>query len=237
MRDTAGPVGQERVQKTVLLFDVDGTLLMGKNTHARVMKGALQEVLGRPITVMIGEMSGRTDRHIITNVLREMGYTSAEIAQRFDEIIEKMTEAFRRESLANYRLLPGVATLLDELAKRPDTVLGIVTGNPQKIARMKLARFDLNRYFVLGAFGEEHEERGGVVADALRQAREAYPIGRVFVVGDTVVDVEAARQNRVKIAAVATGPVRYSVLSKQKPDLLFRTLRRTRAVVTALCDS
>ena len=106
MRDTAGPVGQAGRRRRSCCSMWTGTLLMGKNTHARVMKGALQEVLGRPITVMIGVMSGRTDRHIITNVLREMGYTSAEIAQRFDEIIEKMTEAFRRESLANYRLLP-----------------------------------------------------------------------------------------------------------------------------------
>jgi phosphoglycolate phosphatase-like HAD superfamily hydrolase len=107
------------------------------------------------------------------------------------------------------RLLPGVGEVLEELARRRDVLLGLVTGNWEPGARTKLSRFDLNRFFSFGAFGCDAVERSDLPPVALERAERI--AGRSFrpeealIVGDTVHDVACARAHGIPVIAVATG--------------------------------
>jgi phosphoglycolate phosphatase-like HAD superfamily hydrolase len=106
-------------------------------------------------------------------------------------------------------LLPGVVDLLERLAARQDVALGLLTGNWQRGARCKLGRFDLNRFFPFGAFGEDgvqrHELPPVALERAARHAGRVFAAGEVLIVGDSTEDVACARAHDVPCLAVATG--------------------------------
>ena len=120
------------------------------------------------------------------------------------------------------QVLPGIEELLAECAARRDVVLGLLTGNWHGGARIKLARFGLERYFAFGAFGEDGLERSELPPVALERAFEA--TGRRFaphqtlIVGDSVRDVECARANGMPVLAVATGWTPAEVLARAGAD-------------------
>jgi len=201
----------------VLLFDVDGTLV-----HAG---GAGRRAVERALTIHVGELDrslaglrldGMTDRLIVREVLRALG-------RPFDDALCDRVlgdyVGFLREEIhgPGYRVLPGVAALLAVLRRR-GALMGLCTGNVEEGARVKLARGGLDGYFGWGeeaicGFAADGEARERIVEAALRRA--ARRLGRpvrpdeALVIGDTPLDVEAARRTGVPVLAVATG--RFSV--------------------------
>ena len=161
----------------LVLFDIDGTLLgAGDLTHGQAVTVACQELFGVAGDRRLVDMAGRTDRYILTNLLLAHGLTPEEIEPRLPEAIAHMSDYVARElpvSLAE-RVLPGVGALLDELIAR-DLALGLVTGNPPRIAESKLraagiwepfARYDA----VIGGFGDHSHERNDLPPVAIAAA-------------------------------------------------------------------
>jgi len=113
------------------------------------------------------------------------------------------------QTSAKYRVLPGIVSLLDEIAARPDMILGLATGNIELGARIKLERGKLNKYFALGGFGSDAEDRTELVRKAAEKAAHnngsSFPASDVFAIGDTPLDVDAAKRALFKTAGVATG--------------------------------
>ena len=133
--------------------------------------------------------------------------------------------------------LPGVRTLLDTLAARDDVSLALLTGNFRESAEIKLAHFDLWRYFAWGAFGEEAFERNHLLPIALDRHRERHaPIDAadVIVIGDTPHDIRCARSGGARVVAVATGNYDASSLRAHAPDLLLDDLSDIAAFLRAI---
>jgi phosphoglycolate phosphatase-like HAD superfamily hydrolase len=125
---------------------------------------------------------------------------------------------------------PGVRPLLERLTRR-GILLGLVTGNLTRIGWRKLERADLRDYFRFGAFGEMANTRAELAKIAIREARRRgwiAPEAPVSLVGDAPADILAARRNRIRSIAVATGLTPAAELQAEEPDILLPNLRALR---------
>lgn len=216
--------------RKLVLFDIDGTLVL---TGGAGMQ-ALNQVLAGAIGVADGldgvPLAGRTDRAIIADVLarhdRHDLLDDGLLARFCGEYFRHLEQEMAKD-LPGKRVLPGVAPLLETLARRPDVELALLTGNLQEGARLKLAHFDLWRYFPWGAFGGDTADRNALfpVAMAMARARGVEPRPEdVFVIGDTPHDVACARSGGARAIAVATGPYPVEALAATGADLVLPDL-------------
>jgi phosphoglycolate phosphatase-like HAD superfamily hydrolase len=210
----------------LLLFDIDGTLLGGAATaHAQALHEALRTVHGvdaRRVKIPI-DPSGRTDPEIARALLLSVGVSAEQIDERADAVREACCRAYAGlvpEDLTA-SVLPGVPGLLEWLAGQPNVVLGLLTGNYEPVARLKLRSAGLGRWFRSGhgAFGSDSEDRTMLPEIARRRAGQLgtpHPRERTIVVGDTPRDIACARADDLRVLAVATG--RYSAAELAKAD-------------------
>jgi phosphoglycolate phosphatase len=208
------------------LFDIDGTLLASGGAGKAAIEASLCEEFEVELCVQV-RYSGRTDRAIIRDLLRHHGV--AETPDNFQRLVNgylrRLPERLRQ---LNGRVLPGIAALLRELQDRSNVSVGLLTGNLRAGAKVKLGHFDLHEHFVFGGFGDEHFERDDVAREALRSVHQH--VGphclpeRVWVIGDTPLDVQCARAIGARAVAVATGSHTLDELQACGPDLLFADL-------------
>jgi phosphoglycolate phosphatase len=200
----------------LLLFDIDGTLLLrAADAHRDAIHEALRVVHGVTDPQARGmQVAGRTDADIARTLLVHAGVTAERIDARADDVRIAACEAYARlcPDDLSARVAPGMPALLERLAAREDTLLALVTGNYEAIARLKLRAAGIGRFFAggQGGFGSDHEDRAMLPAIARRRARtddgEPWPQARTAVIGDTPRDIACARADGVRVAAVATGP-------------------------------
>lgn len=209
----------------LLLFDIDGTLLVGASrAHAEALLLALQDVYGVPELSSDGvEAAGRTDLEIARLILLRYDVPAKRIDSGLMDVQHSTVEHFAElcpESLEP-NVVPGIAPLLRSLAGRSGVILSLVTGNLEPVARLKLERAGLGALFDRGqgGFGSDSEDRTDLPAIARRRARSdddgstAYPRERTLVIGDTPRDIACARADGVRCLAVATGPFAAEELS------------------------
>jgi phosphoglycolate phosphatase-like HAD superfamily hydrolase len=202
--------------RVLLLFDIDGTLLLRASTeHAAALRAALQAVycVAPPGKVAA---AGRTD----TAIARDLATLGGVDAERFDAGLERFkqvcAEEFARRCPPSLRdrVAPGMGELLDSLDRRGDVRCSLVTGNYEAVARLKLSRAGLDSHFApgQGGFGSDAESRDAL--PPLARARAGgQPRERTLVIGDTPLDISCARADGLRVLAVATGPHPASELS------------------------
>jgi phosphoglycolate phosphatase-like HAD superfamily hydrolase len=207
----------------LLLFDIDGTLVAGAaDAHRDALYEALLEVHGVDASAVRGPLApaGRTDGEIARTILLDAGVSAQRIDERSDVVREACCAAYARLCPADLSatVLPDVPELLAWLTQREDAELGLLTGNYEPVARLKLARAGIGRHFRagMGAFGSDSEDRAALPAIARRRAGELgapYARDRTIVIGDTPRDIACARADGVRCVAVATGPFPYEALA------------------------
>lgn len=221
----------------VLLFDIDGTLLSTGGAGQRAMERALRTAFGitRP-TVGISA-AGRTDRAITRDLFAFHG------VEETPDAWETFTQTYLghlAEVLPQLpgQILPGVRELLESLAARDDVVLGLLTGNLQRGADLKLQHYGLQGYFVGGGFGDHHHNRDDVARAARHSIEVEFggPIdeSRLWVIGDTPHDVQCGRAIGARVAAVATGSFSLNELRHTNPDQLFADLSDAERLLASL---
>jgi phosphoglycolate phosphatase-like HAD superfamily hydrolase len=211
----------------VCLFDIDGTLISSGGAGKAALEAALASefAVGRSIDRI--SLSGRTDRAIIRDLF------DLHVIDDTPDNWRRLRDAYLRhlpECLASHqgRVLPGIAELLACLHGRPDVALGLLTGNIRAGARAKLGHFGLYDYFDFGGFGDEHFDRDDVAREALAEVRRgtngSVPPERIWVIGDTPLDIRCARAIGARAVAVATGWHTPDELEQHGPDLLLTDL-------------
>jgi phosphoglycolate phosphatase len=216
----------------LLLFDVDGTLVLTGGAGERAMNRAFAELFGIAHGFEGIPMAGRTDPLIVNDALARARIDAGDGGvARFRERYFAMLAEELEVPGPRKGMMPGVGPLLDVLEARPDAFLALLTGNYKEAARIKLGHFDLWRYFPCGAFGEDAAERAQLVDIAIRRCRALGAPGvapdDVIVVGDTPLDVACAKANGVKAVAVATGPYSAAELRESGADVVFEDLSET----------
>jgi len=224
----------------LVLFDIDGTLVLTGRAGIRAMNRACEEVIGRAGALDGIPVAGRTDWIILHDALGAIGHALDDdlFAQLRDAYVRHLEEEIAKPGEGVKAVMPGIRRLLDTLETRPDVFLALLTGNFERSARIKLAHFDLWRYFRCGAFGDDAADRNALVPFALERAQgcglEAIPPESIFVIGDTPHDVACARAVGAIPIAVATGTFNIDQLRASGAAIAFTDLSDTDAVLRAL---
>lgn len=214
----------------LLLFDIDGTLLMtggaGKIAIERVFDEyfKVQNAWGNLIP------DGKTDPLILDEISARV-LNRALTPLEHDQLCERYHYHFRTElqKVSNFRVLPGALELISHLSKREDLVMGVATGNYEEAAWLKLEKGNLKPFFEFGGFGSDASDRTALTARAIKRAehkfRRTFDADKTFVIGDTIFDIRAGKNLGVKTVAVATGHTPKAMLSELRPDWLLDNLQ------------
>ena len=209
----------------LVLFDVDGTLVSAGRVARESILAALSSVLGWEGSSDGNDFSGKTDPQILRElVLESVGAKRFETALSdvLDRYVEELRRRLRPEAVVPK---PGVPALLERLSAEPRVTLGLLTGNIERGARIKLEPPGFNRYFRFGAFGDDSPDRYCLPPIALARAREStgkeFSAGSVVIIGDSVHDVACGRSLGARAIAVATGPTPAEKLAAERPHALF----------------
>jgi phosphoglycolate phosphatase-like HAD superfamily hydrolase len=224
----------------LVLFDIDGTLVLTGRAGVRAMNRACEEIIGHTEALNGIAVAGRTDWVILHDALRAIGHEMDE--ELFGRLRDRYVTLLRDEILLRGEgvkaIMPGVQELLDELRRRTDVFLALLTGNFEQGARIKLEHFNLWHYFRCGAFGDDAPDRNALVPFALERARscgmEPLAAEAVFVVGDTPHDVACARAVGAVPIGVATGSFSVADLRASGADIVFADLSDTAAFLNVI---
>ncbi len=212
----------------VVLFDIDGTLVHTARAGVRGMNAAFEELHGRRDALEGIPIAGRTDRAIVSDAFRAAGLdpTDLRIEALRVAYVRHLAVEIGRPAEGAFGVLPGVGALLDRLAAGP-AIVGLLTGNFERGAAIKLGHFDLWRRFAFGAFGDRHLDRRDLVPLACARGREAgFDVAppAMIVIGDTPLDVDCAHAHGAVAVAVATGGYSMDALRATGAEIVVETL-------------
>ncbi len=216
-----------RRSSRLVLFDIDRTLMYAGKGGLTGIKAAISEVLGGRNDIEDLNLHGSTFLDIVDQVCKRdsIEFPDQNTLQMF---YQRFHDEVAKQLHNDAELLPGVESLLQKLSQEEDVYLGLITGNTTKGSEIKLARFDLNRFFPIGAFGDELRERGKLVMLAVEKAKKHFKIDfeleRVYVVGDTPQDISAAIYSKTRSIGVCTGHFGEEELKKCGADLVLPDL-------------
>ena len=224
----------------MLLFDIDGTLLLTAGAGMRGMTRAFHKTFGVPQAFDGIAPAGRTDTYLLSAALDRAGIPDTpEAHERFREAYPPaLSDEIGRPASGRFGVMPGVEALLSALRAQTGWHLALLTGNYERAAQVKLRHFGLDRYFEWGVYGEESSDRRDLSRIALERARaraipEASCAGAV-VIGDTPDDVACAHAVGARSLAVATGPFSLDELTAAGAHTALMDLSDTDAVLKVL---
>ena len=223
---------------SLVLFDIDGTLLnTGGAGIAALHESFAEEFPEQAARMPELDLAGATDSGLVINIFRhaEIEHTDGNRERYYVAYLRRLAE-----NLTSFggQLLPGITDLLDALAMEPSVHFGLLTGNIERGAKMKVDHFDIGHHFEVGSYGDDHHDRDELGPIAIDRAEahfgKNFAPDRTFVLGDTVKDIRCARAAGVAAIAVATGGVSHAELQSNAPDALFEDFADTVAVLRSL---
>ncbi len=223
------------MSKKLILFDIDGTLVSRCIIHEKSFTIGIKEVFNIDVERPGLRFAGATEKKIIFTLLEEAGIRRDQIRKGIDNVYEAMRNYFK-ENIDNdneFRLLPGVKIILKKLNKR-NHIVGLLTGNTEQMARLKLKKFGINHYFKAGGFGGVTEVRNELVPIAIKKFGIKINKENIFIIGDTPQDIECGKVNNVKTIAVATGPYPKEELLKYDSDYILENLTDTDKIISII---
>jgi phosphoglycolate phosphatase-like HAD superfamily hydrolase len=217
----------------LLLWDIDGTLIVSHGAGVRAMERAIVARFGIKGDLSRVDWAGRTDTWITGEVLRQVGLPDT------PENRHSYLEAYLAELPRELRegppgqVLPGILELLEHYHGHPEVAQGLLTGNLRKGAEFKLTHFRVWHYFEFGAFADDSPLRNDLGPHALRRAREHHDVAfapeNTFIIGDTPRDIECGKVIGARTIAVATGKFSLAELQAHQPTAAFANFSDTAA--------
>ena len=226
-----------RIDRRLLLFDIDGTLITSGGAGEAALKDAMRSRFGVEEDLAGIILAGATDARIARELLEKHGISVSpeNVAALLDTYLGHLSERIGRH---DGKLLPGIVPLLNVLSQREDAVLALLTGNVSRGAEIKLTHYGVWDFFEFGAFADDHHDRNELGkfarARALERHGEEFPPSRIYVIGDTPKDIECGRAVGACTVAIATGHYSAAELKEHSPDFLFEDLSDTDRVVSHL---
>jgi phosphoglycolate phosphatase len=224
----------------LILFDIDGTLLLSGRAGLRAMTRAFEQTFGITDAFAGESFGGRTDSYLVSTALQAAGMPDTpEQHERFRRnYIPLLAEEIQQPGTGHKGLMPGARELLEALDDHHHLHLALLTGNYRDAAEIKLQHFEIWEFFEWGAFSDDHADRNALVPIA-RMRAETYDIPgeaieRVIVIGDTPHDIECARVAGARSIAVATGGFTVDQLRDAGADDVLPDLSDTDAVLALL---
>jgi phosphoglycolate phosphatase len=223
--------------KRLLLFDIDGTLVSTGGAGVVALKRVVEKRYGAKDDLRDIEIAGCTDAGIAADILKKYGESQNEedIRKFLNEYVGFLGETL---STTNGEILPGMLQILNQMKVRPDRVLGLLTGNVKRGAKLKLQHYGLWDFFEFGAFADDHHDRNQLGEFARTRAHEKhgheFDAARIDVIGDTPRDIACGKAFGARTVAVATGTWSREQLVRHQPDFLFDDLSDVNEVMRVL---
>lgn len=220
-----------------VLFDIDGTLIDSGGCGVRALNAAFEEICSIPHAFGTISMAGKTDMQIVSEGLRLQGLDSSNgvVPAVLDSYVRHLGNTIDPEK---GHVKPGIREALENLHDRDDMVLGLLTGNIEAGALIKLQAFELAGYFATGAYGSDDADRNRLLPIAREKLKKSRSLDIAYrdciVIGDTPRDVACAKPYGAFSIAVATGPYSYEALVATAADRVFCDLSDTAGFLHAL---
>lgn len=225
---------------SLILWDIDGTLVYMDRAGERALLLSIKELYGRDLGAELPvDLRGRTDTSIARDLLAFL-----DVPHSFEE-----EARFRRGYLSHMpltlpagkaRILAGIREALDAIRDHPNIHQALLTGNLKEGAKLKLEYLGLWNYFEFGAFADDSHIRDELGPYALARAKEKlgieFPPERVWIIGDTPHDVACGKAIGAKTIAVATGAFTVEQLAERNPTHVFADLSDTQAFLKAVLE-
>ncbi|MGH1365569.1 MAG: HAD family hydrolase [Calditrichia bacterium] len=228
-----------KTSSTLLLFDIDGTLMRTNRIPLKIVQSVVAEAFDSDIDWSPKDFAGSTDRKILRTLITKNNLQVSDIEATIDKLLDAYLSRLET-TLANEEvvtLLPGVTNLLQE-TEDLGFAMGLVTGNVERGARLKLRPPKFNTFFPIGAFGSDAENRNLLPPIAAERAEKhfskRFERQRSWVIGDTPHDVECAKVNGMRCLAVATGI--YDEKALQGADVILPDLNDTEKIISIFND-
>lgn len=226
----------------LLLFDIDGTLLNSGGAGKRAMNIAFAAIWGIRDALEGVDLAGRTDEEIFRNALKKchLEFSSEALTNFKNQYFAILPDEIHYRSPEKF-LYPGVVELLSEIRQQPMLVCGLLTGNWQQSAGIKLSALGIQDFFELGAYADDSADRNQLVPFALARLHQSrgYSLdpGSVYVIGDTPFDVACAHRHNAIAVAVASSSYNLEQLRATQPDFLLENLSNTNQVMNIFLNS
>ncbi len=228
------------VTPALILFDIDGTLLLSGRAGLRAMTRAFHQTFGITDAFKGESFGGRTDSYLVSRALQMAGLPDTpDQHHRFRDVyLPLLAEEIQHPGQGHKGLMPGARELLEALEDYHHVHLALLTGNYREAAEIKLQHFELWDFFEWGAFSDDHHDRNELVPIAKSRAETydipAAAIERVIVIGDTPHDIECARVAGATSIAVATGGYSVEQLKEAGADEVLADLSDTEKVLALI---
>jgi phosphoglycolate phosphatase-like HAD superfamily hydrolase len=226
------------MRDSLLLWDIDGTLISTDRAGERSLLLLIRELYGRDLgTKLPVELAGRTDTSIARDVLKFLDIlVTPEEEKRFrTEYLARLPKTLPE---GNTRLHVGVLAALEAIHAHPEIHQGLLTGNHEEGARLKLTHVGIWKYFEFGAYSDDSHIRNELGPFALARAKQKlgidFPPERVYIIGDTPHDIACGKAIGAKTIAVATGSFTFAQLEVEKPTHTFADLSDTAALLKVI---
>jgi len=222
-----------------VLFDIDGTLITDNGAARRSYALALRETYGFDGDLTRYDFSGRTDPQITSMVLHDAGLTDDQIGARAPQLWDAyLRELAIHATAERVRVLPGIRDLLDRLVVIDHITLGLLTGNIERGARLKLAPAGLNDYFLFGAFGSDSANREELPPIAVERASKIdghrFRGREVVIIGDSIYDVRCGAPHDATTIAIASGKTPAEKLQAENPHHFFHSAEELGGILAAI---
>ncbi len=225
------------MHSTLVLFDIDGTLLTSRGLSRRVFKEIMLRRFPHFENGFDLRYSGMTDPQIVETILDMNHYPSDKLSQQVARILTEFVDRLcsEIEQGALPELLPGVQPFIDFCLQKKNCYLGLVTGNMERSAQAKLRAVDLYEAFPVGAFGSDSKRRSDLPPIAVSRAQKYYGLQfkpeHIWIIGDSIYDVRCARAAGFRSIAVASGVTNMDELQKENPDFAVKNLKDYQSIV------
>jgi phosphoglycolate phosphatase-like HAD superfamily hydrolase len=226
------------MRDSLLLWDIDGTLVCTDRAGERSLLILVRELYGRDLGDKLPVvLQGRTDTSIARDILAWLGVpaTPEEVRRIRDAYIALLPKTL---PAGRAKLHPGIREALDAVHAHPEIHQGLLTGNHREGARLKLSHLGIWHYFEFGAYADDSSVRDELGPFALRRAKEKlgieFPPERVYIIGDTPHDIACGKAIGAKTIAVATGSFSVAQLEAEKPTHTFADLSDTPALLNVI---
>ncbi|MFN3306790.1 MAG: HAD family hydrolase [Candidatus Kapaibacteriota bacterium] len=211
----------------LLLFDIDGTILKVQDGLSKsIFQSVFCNFFRRKQLPLDFDFAGRTDLEILFLLSLRYDVDFSMVEANLDSIWKSILSEFKQKcTRKEIHLCPFVKEFIEKLSNYKNVALGLLTGNFKESAYYKLKLVELDGYFPFGAFGNESINRSTLHKIAIARANEYYSkqifnIENTFVIGDSIADITSAKENGIKVVAVATGTNNANQLYELEPNLL-----------------
>lgn len=223
--------------KRLLLFDIDSTLVNTDGAGFKALQLIIRDRYGKTDALDDIEIAGKTDRNIAADILRkyDVDPTEENVSRLLDEYVAHLERLLPQ---LHGKVLPGISEILPRMKSKSNRVLGLLTGNIERGAKLKLQRYGLWDFFEFGAFADDHYDRNQLGEFARKRAAakhgHQFDAAQIDVIGDTGHDIRCGKAFGARTIAVATGSWPEEKLRNFEPDFLFADLGNVNEVIERL---